>query len=199
MPGYAYTFDHSFVRALIMLSRYAFSLLMACLTLPAGATLPAKPELPAHTRHWTLHADGYGPITVGMRVDQAEKLLGVPLLADGPSDSDCYHVAPGNKEPALMFMVRNQRISRVSLFGHSSIHTEQGLQVGDREQQVWKRLGRTVKASQHAYGGDDDHYLTWWRSQKPGHYRGIRFETSQGKVAVIHAGDDSIELIEGCS
>lgn len=180
-------------------SNRVLPLLLLGLALPSMALYLPRPQLPDHTRNWTLHANGYGPIRIGMTVAEAEKWLHLPLLADGPTDSDCYHVSPGAPEPALSFMVRAQRISRVSLFGQSSIHTDSGLQVGDSERQVWKRLGRNVKASPHTYGGEDDHYLTWWRSDKPGHYRGIRFETSNGKIAVIHAGDDSIELVEGCS
>ena len=55
--------------------------------------------------------------------------------------------------------------------------------------------GEKLKAEPHHYDGEPAENLTFWL--KPGK-SGVRFETDTSRqVTEIHAGNDSIQLIEG--
>ena len=63
--------------------------------------------------------------------------------------------------------------------------------------EVRKAYGEKLEAEPHHYEGEPAEYLTYWLKPK---VRGVRFETdAQRKVQTIHAGLDSIQLIEGCA
>lgn len=153
------------------------------------------------SKTYTLSADGYGPVKIGMTVKAASQALGIKLVSadDGSPNAECYHVAPASGHTGVYFMVQRYRITRVSL-GYTeqkTIKTDRNITVGDNEQKVRQAYGKGLNIQQHEYGDQGDHYLTYWTSPK--HQRGIRYETIGGKVMDIHGGDRSIELIEGCS
>ena len=69
--------------------------------------------------------------------------------------------------------------------------------MGDTEAKVRRLYGRELRIEPHAYDGAPAHYLTYWTRDGG---RGVRFETNaKSIVQAIHAGDRSVELIEGCS
>ena len=54
-----------------------------------------------------------------------------------------------------------------------------------------------LKAEAHHYLGEPAEYLTFWLKPEKS---GVRFETdAQRKVETIHAGNSSIQYIEGCA
>ena len=147
-----------------------------------------------------LHDEGYGPVRVGMTIAQAERALSAPLVpADDSSPADgCWHVKPARGHQGVQFMVQQGRISRASLWGDPSpIRTVRGVGIGDPEAKVRRLYGPHLRSEPHAYDGPSAHYLTYWTRNGS---RGVRFETDDhGRVQTIHAGDRSIQLIEGCS
>ncbi len=145
-----------------------------------------------------LTAEGYGPVKIGMRVDQASKALAASLRSEEDSpDPECHHVSAGEVAPGLAFMVQNGRIVRISLYsGPSAIHTDRGIGLGDSMQKVKQAYGAGLIDESHEYLGPAARYLTWWNEKTQ---RGIRYETDEdGVVDTLHAGDKAIFLVEGC-
>lgn len=149
--------------------------------------------------HAALTAEGYGPVKIGMRVDQASKALAVNLRPeeDAP-DPECHHVSGGDAAPGLAFMVQHGRIVRVSLYsGPSVIRTDRGIGLGDNMLKVKQTYVAGLADEPHEYLGPTARYLTWWNEKS---HRGIRFETDEdGNVDTMHAGNEAIFLVEGCS
>ena len=77
------------------------------------------------------------------------------------------------------------------------IATPRGIQVGSTADEVRDAYGEKLQAEEHEYLGLPAEYLTYWlKPQKSG----VRFETDAGRnVQTIHAGNDSIQLTEGCA
>ncbi|HEY9217828.1 MAG TPA: hypothetical protein VIO94_07265 [Phenylobacterium sp.] len=145
-----------------------------------------------------LHSEGYGPVRVGMSVGQAQTALGgklAPSDDSGPADG-CWHLKAASGHEGVTFMIQDGRVTRASLYGEpSAVKTVSGAGLGDTEAAVRALYGDKLKSEPHAYGDAGDRYLTYWA--RP--HRGVRFEIVGGKVAAIHAGEDSIGYIEGCS
>ncbi|HEX5776755.1 MAG TPA: hypothetical protein VFX95_08765, partial [Caulobacteraceae bacterium] len=86
-----------------------------------------------------IHAEGYGPVRVGMTVPQAERALGVPLIAaddSGPTDG-CWHLKAAEGHDGLHLMIQKGRVTRASLWdAGTGIHTPRGVAIGDPEDKV---------------------------------------------------------------
>jgi hypothetical protein len=151
-------------------------------------------------RVFRLHADGYGPVRVGMSVGEAERALGSQLAPAGyssPADG-CWHLKSARGHEGVQFMIQRGRFTRASLWDRSDrIRTLRGVTVGDTEHKVRRLYGSRLEVLPHAYGGPKSRYLTYWTQART---RGVRFETDdESRVESIHTGDSSIQLIEGCS
>ena len=94
-------------------------------------------------------------------------------------------------------MFLDGKLSRISVVEPNRIATPRGIKVGATADEVRAAYGEKLQAEPHHYVGEPAEYLTYWL--KP-NVRGVRFETdAQRKVQTIHAGNDSIQLIEGCA
>ncbi|HET6969870.1 MAG TPA: hypothetical protein VFH92_01985 [Phenylobacterium sp.] len=144
-----------------------------------------------------LTPGGWGRLRVGMSEAEAVHRFGLtapPDLSDDPRECQEWEAHPAI--PGLVVMTRHGRVARISLYKGASIQTDRGLGVGAREAEVRKRYGPALRTTPHAYEAAPAHYLTAW-DRRAG--RGIRYETDDhGRVTAIHAGDRSIEYIEGC-
>jgi hypothetical protein len=153
---------------------------------PAAATPPQA-----------LTANGWGDLRIGMR--EAAAVRRFQLKNQDPEGEvtgpECReYLMPAN--PQLAVMTQDGRVSRISLHAKGRIGTDRGLGVGATEAQVRKAYGAGLRAEPHHYEGLPARYLTWWATPKT---RGIRYETNVRRVVTaIHAGDASIQLIEGC-
>lgn len=167
------------------------------LTLSLVLLLAATPTTP--TYNWKLTPAGWGPVRIGMTRAQAEKALAVPLEGEGFDNyGSCVELYSSNQKLAgLYFMFQDGKLSRISANGSSTVKTPRGIAVGATDEEVRTAYGAKLQAEPHHYEGEPAEYLTYWL--KPG-IRGVRFETDiQRKVETIHAGNDSIQLIEGCA
>lgn len=169
---------------------------LATMQVLAAGMQAASPSAQA----FELHEQGYGPVHVGMTIPEAEKVISTRLVpADDSSPADgCWHVRPAYGHGGVQFMVQQGRISRASVGSEPSpIRTDRGVGIGDTEERVRQLYGERLSTEPHEYLGSTAHYLTYWNRDAS---RGLRFETNdQGRVEMIHAGDHSIQLIEGCS
>lgn len=153
----------------------------------------------APTYDWKLTPSGWGPVRIGMNRDQVSKALHAGLEGDAfDNEGSCIELFPDNEAlKGTYFMFLDGKLSRISVAEPGKIVTPSGIHVGSTADEVRTAYGEKLQAESHHYLGEPAEYLTFWL--KP-NSRGVRFETdAQQKVEFIHAGNDSIQLIEGCA
>lgn len=167
------------------------TLLLLALALSAA---PAAAQSPA----WRLTPDGYGPVRIGMTRPQVSAALSIRLEGEAVDDANvCIEMGAAEGHPDLFFMFENGRLSRISLGERSRITTPRGIGIGATAAQVRRAYGRSLRAETHTYIGRPGEYLTFWTRFNS---KGVRFETgADRRVQVIHAGNGSIQYIEGCA
>jgi hypothetical protein len=176
--------------------------LVACgiaLLLTAAAPVPSRAEGPAPGYDWKLTPAGWGPVRIGMNRDQVAKALKVELQGDAfDNDGSCIELFPAGEElKGTYFMFLDGKLSRISVVETGKISTPRGIHVGSTADQVRTAYGDKLQAEPHHYIDLPAEYLTYWlKPQKSG----VRFETdAERKVQTIHAGNESIQLVEGCA
>ena len=161
------------------------------------AALLATSVAPAPT--WKLTPSGWGPARIGMTRAQVSKVLHVELQGDAfDNEGTCQELyGADNAMPGLFFMFEGGKLTRVSASEPSAVATPRGIHVGSTAEEVRKAYGAELKAEPHHYEDQPAEYLTYWLKPEKS---GVRFETDMnGKVETIHAGDSSIQLVEGCA
>ncbi|MEO5772504.1 MAG: hypothetical protein ABIQ32_00110 [Sphingomicrobium sp.] len=146
---------------------------------------------------WHLSPHGLGPVRIGMSQAQVSRSLRAKLSGEAiVSENECVEKTAGSF-PGLTFLFERGRLGRISVSKPSRITTARGMGVGAVSSQVRRAYGRALKVEPNFYEELPAQYLTYWAVPKK---RGIRFETSSnGRVYVIHAGDQSINYVEGCA
>ena len=168
-------------------------LLAAVLALVLAAAAPAP------TYDWHLTPAGWGPVRIGMTRDQAEKALKIRLEGEAfDNEGSCFELySSDHKLAGLYFMFLDGKLSRVSAGEKSTIKTPRGVGVGATAAEVQAAYGEKLQVEAHHYLDLPAEYLTYWLKPE---VRGVRFETdAQRKVETMHAGNDSIQLVEGCA
>lgn len=148
---------------------------------------------------WKLTPNGLGPVRIGMTEPQVEKALKTELEGEAfDNEGSCIELFPGSDDlKGSYFMFLDGKLSRISVSDPSKIVTPRGIGVGAGAEEVRKAYGAGLQSEEHHYIGAPAEYLTFWLKPRK---TGVRFETNaEGKVAIIHAGNDSIQLIEGCA
>lgn len=165
----------------------------------AGIALLLTGAAPAPSYDWKLTPAGWGPVRIGMTREQVAKALKAELAGDAfDNEGSCIELFPQSEElKGTYFMFLDGKLSRISVADPSKIVTPRGIGVGASAEEARKVYGEGLQAEEHHYIGTPAEYLTYWLKPKKS---GVRFETdAQGKVQIIHAGNDSIQLIEGCA
>jgi hypothetical protein len=177
-----------------MLRRFMFFLAVVATGL---GIIPVR----ANADGWTVSLDGYGPVRLGMTVDEAQRLLNQPLQIDTYLDDDsCRYFKPGNVKdnPTIAFMTDHGRIVRIDVFpgGMASPATDRGARIGDTEARIFELYRNHVKSGPHHYTGPQGHYLRVFDDS--GHVRMI-FETDGKTVENFRVGrEPAVEYVEGC-
>lgn len=165
------------------------ALLAALLATTATAEAPA----------WKLTPAGLGPVRIGMTRDEVAKALKTELEGEAfDNEGSCIELFPVSEElKGSYFMFLDGKLSRISVTDQSKFVTPRAIGVGASADEVRKAYGADLQSEEHEYLGVPAEYLTFWLKPK---LRGVRFETNaERKVEIIHAGNDSIQLIEGCA
>ena len=151
----------------------------------------------AQTGGWRITPDGYGPVRIGMTRAQAEAALRTPLEGEAIDDAAvCIEMSPTRGHRGVYLMFLNNRLSRVSIGEEGQVRTPRGIGIGATEAQVRRAYPRGLRSEVHEYRALPARYLTFWL--RPG--RGVRFETGEDRrVNIIHAGNESIQYVEGCA
>jgi hypothetical protein len=165
--------------------------------LAIAALMTATPSAP--TYNWKLTPAGWGPVHIGMTRAQVSKALKVELEGDAfDNEGSCIELFPESEAlKGSFFMFLDGKLSRISISEPSKVVTPRGIGVGASADDVRKAYGEQLQAEPNHYLDLPAEYLTFWL--KP-NKSGVRFETdAQRKVETIHAGNDSIQYIEGCA
>lgn len=160
-------------------------------------TAAASPSAPAYD--WKLTPAGWGPAKIGMTPAQVEKALKIKLEGEAfDNEGSCIELFPDSEAlKGSYFMFLDGKLSRISANGSSTVQTPRGIHVGTTADEVRAAYGEKLKAEPHHYLDLPAEYLTYWLTPEKS---GVRFETdAQRKVETIHAGNDSIQLVEGCA
>ncbi len=145
-----------------------------------------------------VSGDGFGPVQFGMKVDEAEKALGVKLEQDNYTDDDsCRYFTPVKGFAGLAFMTANGIVVRVDVAEGQDITTDTGAKIGDSEQRVLDLYKGRVRVEPHFYGGLPNHYLKVLGAKGE---TSLVFETDGAKVTNYRAGrEPQVQYVEGCS
>lgn len=179
---------------------------------PAPADMPdvAATPAPSPTSTDTLTSEGWGPLRIGMTKDEVTAAAGAdsnPGAVGGPDPESCDEYRPANAPEGLMVMIQDGKLTRISLVELSSLKTDKGLGIGDTAEAVKSAYGTAATSTPHKYQDAPAAYITAWTgSPRTEPYvedpaaRGIVYEIDgTGKVGAIHAGDPSIQYVEGCA
>ena len=148
---------------------------------------------------WKLAPSGLGPARIGMTREQVSQVLHVELQGNFIDNEGACQELVGVDDAlvGLFFMFEDGKLTRISASEPSAVVTPRGIHVGSTAEEVRKAYGAELKVEPHHYEAPPAEYLTYWLKPEKS---GVRFETDvNGKVETIHAGDSSIQLVEGCA
>lgn len=151
------------------------------------------------TYDWKLTPAGWGPVRIGMNREQVTKAIKVELEGEAfDNEGSCIELFPvGDSLNGIYLMFLDGKLSRISVVESNRIATPRDIKVGATADDVRAAYGERLQAEPHHYVGEPAEYLTYWLKPKTS---GVRFETdAERRVQTIHAGNGSIQLIEGCA
>ncbi|MFN3836120.1 MAG: hypothetical protein ACK4MI_00245 [Brevundimonas sp.] len=174
----------------------------------AAATPPVEsPAIPAADPN-ALTAEGLGPVRIGMTRADLVKLWGEdsqPNAVGGPDPETCDEFHPAKAPADVMVMIQNGVLTRITLTRGATIKTDRGFGVGDSAMAIKQAYGGAIVAQPHKYQDAPAEDLFAWPHGGATTYvtdpaaRGVRYEIGgDGKVMKVHAGDPSIQQVEGC-
>lgn len=168
-------------------------------------TSPATPPVAADV----LTAEGLGPARIGMSLADLTAAWGAdanPGAVGGADPQACDQFHPARAPQGVSVMVQNGVLTRITLMRDAAIKTDRGIGLGDQAAAVKQAYGDTLIAQPHKYEAAPAEDLFAWAKGGSSQYvtdataRGMRYEVgSDGKIKMIHAGDPSIQLVEGCA
>ena len=142
----------------------------------------------------------FGLVSVGMKVENAYRKLGLPFPAgyteSDPGATECNYYHPTNE---LSFKVKGAvpQIMRIETSDKRAV-TPSGIRVGDPISKVKKLLQSKLSDSMQHYS-DDPNDRTLVLVSNDGKFA-MRFEVTAGVVTEIYLGYEShIHYVEGCS
>jgi len=181
---------------------------------------PATTEPPATTAPATdpndITSEGWNMLRVGMTRAEVVAALGEdanPNAVGGPDPEACDIFHPARAPEGMMVMIQNDRLTRITLTGNTTLKTDRGFGVGDSAAAIKAAYGSSAIVTPHEYSAPGE-YITIWADTggatptEQGYIpentapnaRGIRYETNpEGVVTAVHAGGPSIQYVEGCS
>lgn len=160
------------------------------------------PEVAPSSTDTVLTANGWGPLTIGMTRPEVVAAVGDdanPDAVGGPEPDVCDEWQP-ERQPGMLLMLENGRLSRITLIRESQVQTDRGVGLGDSAASVKSVYGDRAEAMPHKYMAAPAEYITVWQTAPPADQpRGIVYEVGlEGVVTHIHAGGPSIQYVEGC-
>lgn len=176
---------------------------------PAAAAAAAAAPAPAAVDPAVLTSQGLGAVRIGMSRAELVQVWGEdsqPNAVGGPDPATCDEFHPANAPTDIRVMIQNGLLTRITAAGDAKTETDRGFGVGDEGMAIKQAYGGAVIAQPHKYqAAPAEDLFVWSRGGSTAFVtdpaaRGLRYEVgSDGKVLAVHAGDPSIQLVEGCS
>ncbi|NER78148.1 MAG: hypothetical protein F6K42_00945 [Leptolyngbya sp. SIO1D8] len=95
---------------------------------------------------------GVGPIRIGMTLDEAANVLGLPLIPLGSNLSgECAYYQPDTKAQSLGLMAVDERIIRVDIWSGSTLPTVSGVTIGTAEEKVLELYPGQIETAPNPY------------------------------------------------
>jgi hypothetical protein len=175
------------------MSRHAFRpILLAAITLALAASSLSAQATQAEL--WRIGLKSAGPLKVGTALDKLPVRLHEPLerTVQDPR-GHCFYASP-ESTPDLHLMILGEHLVRFDVF-QPGIATVEGVQVGDPIEKLKRTYGKRLSSAPNFY---DERELDYRIQSADGRYA-IRFQTGEGKVSAILAGDaKAVAYVEGC-
>ncbi len=141
-----------------------------------------------------LTMNSYGPVKIGMTVDEAYtslRSLGQVQEPDVSEGCDYYYPMAG-----LSFMLDNNRIVRIETSSNEAV-TPSGIRVGDSLSKLNKTFGNRLDDQPHHYEGPEARTIKLFSKDRS---IAMRFEVFKGHIVEIYSGyEHSIHYVEGCA
>ncbi|MEM7337371.1 MAG: hypothetical protein AAF467_01920 [Actinomycetota bacterium] len=165
----------------------------------------ADDSLAAHE----MTISGYGPVELGMTVEEAAEALGTPFAIDDrrPAGSTCGAMAIPNLVDGPLFMIEYAPGSTdpgtavvVRIDGGARTSTDTGIGVGTAEQEVLTTYGAQLTSELSKYGDlENDFRLIHQPLDETFADRRLVFLTDDGQVVALVVGyTEAALLVEGC-
>lgn len=144
---------------------------------------------------WCLGFSGLGAIRTGLTVDEAMALADWPAIARKAQTEPCWVMPFKGGKSDFSLMIVDGKVARIEIKGESTLTTLSGAHVGMTEDALKSLYGPKLESQPHKYDEKGRVYVL--KSSAGDH--GLRFETSAGKVTVMHAGPwEHLNYVEGC-
>jgi len=176
---------------------------------PSVAANPPPEAAPSAPAANVLTGEGLNAVRIGMTRAEVVGQWGedsAPNAVGGPDPESCDQFHPVNAPTGVNVMIQNGVLTRITLMRDATIKTDRGFGLGDPALTIKEAYGGGVIAQPHKYqAAPAEDLFVWSRGGSTAYVtdpsaRGVRYEVgTDGKVSMIHAGDPSIQLVEGCS
>ena len=146
----------------------------------------------------SLALNGFGPIRVGMTLDEASKSARREITITYDSGRGCAYAEPRGGPEGLRFMVMDREIVRIDI-DSPSLTTLSGIHNGSTEADVYDAYPGRIRREGHPYeqGGS---YLIYEPKDASDQVYLMIFETDGSVVTRFRSGfKQPVSFIEGCS
>jgi hypothetical protein len=144
---------------------------------------------------WCLGFSGLGPIRAGLTAEDAMALADWPSITRKAHTEACWIMPFQGGRSDFSLMIIDGKVARIEIKGESTLTTLSGARVGMTEEALKALYGPKLESQPHKY---DEHGRVFVLKSSAGDH-GLRFETSAGKVTVMHAGPwEHLNYVEGC-
>ena len=144
-----------------------------------------------------LGPNGFGPLSIGMSLDQAKAAAGGGLRVEQAAGGSTCRYAKWSQAPGLGFMFNEGRLARIDV-SSGSVAAEGGVKIGDSPTRVIAAYGKaTLKAYPNKYDPKASDIVVTPAGARD---RRIIFFVENNRVRKFRAGRlPEVEYSEGCS
>jgi hypothetical protein len=144
---------------------------------------------------WCLGFSGLGAIRTGLTAEEAMALADWPEIARKAQTEACWVMPFKGGKSDFSLMIVDGKVARIEIKGESTLTTLSGAHIGMNEAALQELYGPKLESQPHKY--DEKGRVFLLKSSAGDH--GLRFETSAGKITVMHAGPwEHLNYVEGC-